>query len=156
MEGLPLDELNSSEELLEDSSSSSSNLDHRFQEALCREKKDKTNNKDGLNYVVLKKSYLIQQGEDSRKTHSPCKKVSKEDSGWTVVASKKVSPGKRNLCNKSIMYQNKNVNWYHVNYYPNMFRNTYFNGKSTHPQSYLPNTSHPKYKSTNNYHNQQC
>ena len=88
-----LEDMDSSGEPLEESSSSNSNslssnntsldhsLDHSFQEALCREKTCKTEDGGGLNYIVLKKSYLFQKVEDSRRMQPPSKKVSEEDSG---------------------------------------------------------------------------
>ena len=65
------------------------NMDKSFQEALSREKAPIKRPKDDFNFVTLKRTYMV---ADSRKQHSPSKKVSEEDSGWWKISGKKVAP----------------------------------------------------------------
>ena len=87
-----LEESISSSENERSLSDSSINLDKSFQESLSRERAPTNRTRDILNFITLRRSYLIEVADSRNRQHTLSKKVSDEDSGWWKITGKKVVP----------------------------------------------------------------
>ena len=69
------------------------NMDRSFQEALSREKAPTKRSKESLNFITLKRTYLVEAAVSRKiRQHTPSKKVFEEDNGWWKISGKKVAP----------------------------------------------------------------
>ena len=84
-----------------------------------------------MNFITLRRSYLIEVADSRNRQHTLSKKVSDEDSGWWKVSGKKVAPENtkitKNIKNINVKNENKNSEWYLLDNYPNMCYNCYTN-----------------------------